>query len=164
MEKRQAYSRQNDKTKIKKDRNGGRRMTLDEAIKHCEEVAKEMDKVCETGINEFGFYISDLCADDTEVIEETMTNYSRCSEDHRQLAEWLKELKRDREILDGLSIYFQSLVIDAVINQRPLMFDMRDATKEERESVKQYIADSAKTTGVNFWNLIGEVNADENSN
>ena len=82
------------------------------------------------------------------------------ADEFRQLAEWLRELKRDRKILDGLSIYFQSLVVDAVINQRPLMFDMRDATKEERESVKQYIADSAKTTGVNFWSIIGEVNAD----
>ena len=81
--------------------------------------------------------------------------------DFGQLAEWLRELKRDREILDGLSIYFQSLVVDAVINQRPLIFDMRDATKEERESVKQYIADSVVTTGVNFWSTIGEVTADE---
>ena len=78
----------------------------------------------------------------------------------KQLSEWLKELKRDREILDGLSIYFQSLVVDAVINQRPLMFDMRDATKEERESVKQYIADSAETTGVNCWSIFGEVKTD----
>ena len=82
---------------------------------------------------------------------------------HRHIAVWLEELKRDREILNGLGIYFQSLVVDAVINQRPLMFDMRDATEEERESVKRYIADSTSTTGVNFWSLIGEVNADADS-
>lgn len=82
----------------------------------------------------------------------------------QEVAELLRELKRDREILDGLSIYFQSLVVDAVINQRPLMFDMRDATGKERESVKRYIADSTSTTGVNFWSLIGEVNADGSSN
>ena len=115
-------------------------ITIEEAIKHCEEVA---EKYCEKV--EEGLTADDFC--------------DSCASEHRQLAEWLRELKKDREILDGLSIYFQSLVVDAVINQRPMMFDMRDATKEERESVKQYIADSAKTTGVNFWNLIGEVNA-----
>lgn len=81
--------------------------------------------------------------------ERTHGNLQGCL-DFRQLAEWLNELKRDREILNALSIYFQSLVVDAVINQRPLMFNMRDATEEERESVKQYIADSAKTTGVDL--------------
>ena len=122
-------------------------MTIDEEIKNAEELAE---------LNE----------DQAQIYKEqgdTMgsLSYRECANEHRQLAEWLKELKRDREILDGLSIYFQSLVVDAVINQRPLMFDMRDATKEERESVNQYIADSAETTGVNFWSIIGEVNADE---
>lgn len=114
-------------------------MTLDEAIKHYEEVAVKG------------------CCDDSEIMDKCI----ECADEHRQLVEWLRELKRDREILNGLSIYFQSLVVDAVINQRPLIFDMRDATKEERESVKRYIADSSSTTGVNFWSLIGEVNADE---
>jgi hypothetical protein len=40
-------------------------MTLDEAIEHCEEVAK--------------------------------SSCSACGEDHKQLAEWLKELKRRRQ-------------------------------------------------------------------
>lgn len=118
-------------------------MTIDEAIKHCEEVAERLE-------GKDGYAYTDSTCEE-------------CAKEHRQLAEWLRELKRDREILDGLSIYFQSLVVDAVINQRPLIFDMRDATKEERESVKRYIADSASTTGVNFWSLIGEVNADEES-
>lgn len=121
-------------------------MTLDEAIKHCEEVAEEQ---------EWQAYKSLSRTDDEKM------SCLECAKEHRQLAEWLRELKRDREILDGLSIYFQSLVVDAVINQRPLIFDMRDATKEERESVKRYIADSSSTTGVNFWSLIGEVNADD---
>ena len=126
-------------------------MTIEEAIKHCEEVAeREQQK---------GYYANTEANQSTEY----GTKCYECAEEHRQLAEWLRELKRDRKILDGLSIYFQSLAVDAVINQRPLMFDMRDATKEERESVKQYIVDSAKTTGVNLWSIIGEVNADEGS-
>ena len=112
-------------------------MTLEEYIDYAEEQSEWMSKYAMIDI------------------------YKDKSEYYRQLAELLSELKRDRKILDGLSIYFQSLVVDAVINQRPLMFDMRDATKEERESVKQYIADSVSTTGVNFWSFIGEVNTDE---
>ena len=130
--------------------------TIDEAIIIAETEAKEWDKKADE-------QVLGVLSDGTKVILNADTkNY--CEEktaEHRQLAEWLRELKKDREILDGLSIYFQSLVVDAVINQRPLIFDMRDATKEERESVKQYIADSAETTGVNFWSIIEEVKTDE---
>lgn len=118
-------------------------MTLDEAIKHWEEEAEEQERMGERNY-------------DDDCLE-----YAK---EYRQLAKWLRELKRDREILNGLSIYFQSLVVDAAINQRPCMFDMRDATEKERESVKRYIADSTSTTGVNFWSLIEEVNADEKEN
>ena len=134
-------------------------MTIDEAIKHCEEVAKGQDYLAKRCDDASGYTRSHNEAIRTEEAKK----HCECASEHRQLAEWLRELKRDREILNGLSIYFQSLVVDAVINQRPLIFDMRDATKEERESVKRYIADSSSTTGVNFWSLIGEVNADEDS-
>ena len=45
-------------------------MTLDEAIKHCMDIA-ETQEMCSNG--------------------------KKCAEEHRQLAEWLKELKRYRE-------------------------------------------------------------------
>ena len=51
-------------------------MTLDEAIKHCEEVAEEHTKYNRYG----GFESCDECA-----------------KEHRQLANWLKELKQLRE-------------------------------------------------------------------
>ena len=125
-------------------------LSLEEAIKHCEEVAESEEQKYKDWKGDYSHLKKiDSCLE--------------CASEHRQLAEWLRELKRDREMLDGLSIYFQSLVVDAVINQRPLTFDMRDATKEERESVKRYIADSVSTTGVNFWSLIGEVNADDSN-
>lgn len=56
-------------------------MTLDEAIKHCEETAKEIrwQAVKERM--------------DIEGVAECET----CAEEHEQLAEWLKELKRYRE-------------------------------------------------------------------
>lgn len=44
-------------------------MTLDEAIKHCEEKEKE----------------------------QALNGCFACAEEHKQLAEWLKELKRYRE-------------------------------------------------------------------
>jgi len=52
-------------------------MTLDEAIKHCEEVAD--------GLTEQG-----KCAE--------------CAAEHRQLAEWLKELKQLREQTQWISV------------------------------------------------------------
>lgn len=55
-------------------------MTLDEAIIHAEEVASTNEKLCER------FHPSMQSYD-----------YSKCAEEHRQLAEWLKELKRLRE-------------------------------------------------------------------
>lgn len=69
-------------------------MTLDEAIKHCEEVAEENDLAAGT----YG-----ILAENNHNAYEKLTaetNSSRCAEcaaDHRQLAEWLTELKEYRE-------------------------------------------------------------------
>ncbi len=57
-------------------------MTLDEAIKHCEEVAEE-----HTIYNFYGGYES--C--------------DECAKEHRQLAEWLRELKEYRKVRRILS-------------------------------------------------------------
>lgn len=59
-------------------------MTLEEAIKHCEEVAEENDKKAR------------------KLNDGTMSTRIKCEEcasEHRQLAEWLKELKAYRGIL-----------------------------------------------------------------
>lgn len=56
-------------------------MTLDEAIQHCEEVAKENRELFEKiGTSH---YDEDNCLD--------------CAKAHEQLAEWLKELKKYKE-------------------------------------------------------------------
>ena len=56
-------------------------MTIEEAIKHAEEVAEEKEKegklLCDSEAGSIG------CL--------------KCAEEHRQLAEWLKELKRYRK-------------------------------------------------------------------
>ena len=65
-------------------------MTLDEAIKHCLEVAEENDLAAET---------YELLAENNHNAYERLTaetNSSRCAEcaaEHRQLAEWLEDLK-----------------------------------------------------------------------
>lgn len=66
-------------------------MTLDEAIKHCEEVAykKEQEYLLKYGGEEA-----------YQSVEAT--ECEKCAEEHYQLADWLKELKRDRRILADL--------------------------------------------------------------
>lgn len=58
-------------------------MTLEEAIKHCEEVA-ELNEECTRIYKDQG---------------DTMASYScsECASEHRQLADWLRELKWYRE-------------------------------------------------------------------
>ena len=60
-------------------------MKLDEAIKHAEEVAKHREDeipFIEQGIKDGYDFPDDL------------ENCIKCAEEHRQLAEWLKELKK----------------------------------------------------------------------
>lgn len=58
-------------------------MTLDEAIKHCEEVAEVQEENCKHAGHD----------------HYTKLEASACAAEHRQLAEWLKELK-DRRAKD----------------------------------------------------------------
>jgi len=69
-------------------------MTLDEAIKHAEEVAKQ---------NEEDAIIYSNCKNHKKnlyeigLAENAEKKCCKCAEEHRQLAEWLKELKQLRE-------------------------------------------------------------------
>ena len=54
-------------------------------------------RVVDTGIVFDDVTIDMLYCDDTEVIEEHLANYQRCAEEHKQISEWLKELKRLKE-------------------------------------------------------------------
>ncbi|MBP5432212.1 hypothetical protein [Ruminococcus sp.] len=64
-------------------------MTIDEAIKHCEEVAEQQ---------EADSFI-DRWSDDDEWSESLKENCRQCAADHRQLAEWLRELKEAKRLL-----------------------------------------------------------------
>ena len=75
-----------------------RRMTLIEAIKHCEEKAKELKTKAEERpyrTNSFSLFIP---MSDTEVAD-----CLECAKEHEQLAKWLKELKsyKDAEALQA---------------------------------------------------------------
>lgn len=73
-------------------------MTLDEAIKHAEEVAEEQKKLYRLcPASESGIFHCDG-ADDCKTLENGKNKGClKCAEEHRQLAEWLKELKQLRE-------------------------------------------------------------------
>lgn len=62
-------------------------MTLEEAIKHCNEVAEENEKQFNENPEQLGY-------------EEHFYNCQECAKEHRQLAEWLRELKAYRELTD----------------------------------------------------------------
>jgi hypothetical protein len=64
------------------------KLTLDEAIKHCLEVAEEQ----ELSADDKEMY-SEMFGEDYKGFEEGCLE---CAADHRQLAEWLKELKEWR--------------------------------------------------------------------
>ena len=61
-------------------------MTLEEAIKHAEEVASEYRNTMVCGFNSTGTLVA---LPENDCI--------KCAEDHEQLAEWLKELKAYKE-------------------------------------------------------------------
>jgi hypothetical protein len=64
-------------------------MTLDEAIKYCEEVAEDQNKLCERCDRASGYFRSHNEAIRTDDAKK----HEKCSQDFRQLAEWIKELK-----------------------------------------------------------------------
>ena len=73
---------------------GGQDMTLDEAIKHCEEVAEEQSR------------LYSLCPCPCDGTKDCMSlkngkdmGCTKCAADHRQLAEWLTELKEAKRLL-----------------------------------------------------------------
>lgn len=69
-------------------------MNIDEAIKHCLEVAEQ---------NEFETRIYDEL--NKAGNDEYRNNHCQCAADHRQLAAWLTELKELRRLVDLVAKY-----------------------------------------------------------
>jgi hypothetical protein len=64
-------------------------MTLESAIRHCEEVAEEQDRLCKAN-DEFNF---------------SQPKWRECAKDHRQLAEWLRKYQKIQEIISDFRKY-----------------------------------------------------------
>lgn len=71
-------------------------MTLDEAIKHCLEVAErnETSAITYKNCNEFKTNMYEKLT-----AEKAESDCRECAADHRQLAEWLTELKEAKRLL-----------------------------------------------------------------
>ena len=69
-------------------------MTIDEAIRHAEEVAEEQEKLYKLCLSEYNCDGKSHC---NALKNGKDRGCLKCAEDHRQLAEWLKELKMYRE-------------------------------------------------------------------
>ena len=67
-------------------------MTIDETIQRENKIAEENQKIVDTQIVFDDVSISELYCDDTEVIEEHLSDYRKCAEYHKQIADWLEEL------------------------------------------------------------------------
>ena len=60
-------------------------MTLDESIRHCEEIAATNEKLCKRFHN-----------------AAQLQDYGKCADEHRQLAEWLKDYKRLKSAVEDI--------------------------------------------------------------
>lgn len=123
-------------------------MTLDEAITYAENVAKEQDKISKLYDDASGYSRSHN--DDIRTSEAK--ECERCAEDHRQLAEWLKDYKRLKEqepSEDWHDTPSGEMTLEqarqAVRELRKYVMDkiepckMREAIQKERERIEQYI-------------------------
>lgn len=104
-------------------------MTLDEAIKHCNEVVKKNEQAKKDG---------QLWID---------TEYEDCCADHRQLAEWLRELQELRDKHWGecrqIAHYddeLQKLMIPAIVAALDNL-DANDMIRELKKLLKIAMAD-----------------------
>lgn len=90
-------------------------MVLDDAIKHAEEVAEE--QLMRAG----------KCTGDDSLCDK-YSSCMKCAEDHRQLAEWLKELKLYREIFgsiefEHIDVNFEPIDIEERIKDYETLLD-----------------------------------------
>lgn len=90
-------------------------MSLDEAIKHCEEVAEAEEQK-----------LKDWKGDYSHL--QKIDSCKECASDHRQLAEWLKELKEYRDDCDYKTLKIKLENAEDII--RGLQEDLRDARDE----------------------------------
>ena len=124
-------------------------MTIDEAIKHCLEVAEQ---------NDFEKRIYDELNRSGD--EEYRNNCEQCAADHRQLAEWLTELKELRKlkvinpIIAGYNEVYEKLIkgdieeskgkdllktaVDTLENVMPKYRRLSEENQKQKEQIAEY--------------------------
>ena len=100
------------------------KLTLDTAIKHCLEVAEQNDAQAEKWREEGG-----------EEWGKT-TTCRECAADHRQLAEWLMELKDLRAEQNDQYVFIHELMSELAEAKRLLKAAVEDFAKLDRENAK----------------------------
>ena len=129
-------------------------MTIDEAIQRENKIAEENQKIVDTEIVFDDVSLSQLYCDDTEVIEEHLSNYRKCSEYHKQIAEWLEELKdyRDKnkmvvrvevENVDSIKDKIDELSKYAGIQYNKAIDDFSNVLKENYDYLPQILSQEA---------------------
>lgn len=101
-------------------------MTLDEAIRHCEEVAQGQSELydCYLQHGEQGDYVQ---------------NCLKCGTEHRQLAEWLKDYKRlleQESVLDKIRAEIEQIELLARYTRgdiKQIVLDIIDKYRAESE-------------------------------
>ena len=134
-------------------------MTLDEAIEKENKIAEENQKIVDTQIVFDDVSISELYCDDTEVIEEHLSNYKKCAEYHEQLSEWLEELKFLRQwksdIMDSFCKYDVSSFEELVTNTRNKAID--DFATKICEILEEYQTGFNMVSMANIWHFSREL-------
>lgn len=125
-------------------------MTIDEAIKHAEEEAEEQDKLCKRYDDASGFTRSH----NEEIRTSAAKQCEKCADEHRQLTEWLKELKQLREQTrwipvserlpeDGQSVLFCDIDNDIMVGYhvkgRPDTHFSQDGTYDDMKNVRAWM-------------------------
>ena len=99
-------------------------MSIDEAISHAREVAKEQRKAC-----------------DLAWVWDNPDNIKKCAEEHDQLAEWLEELKSYREI--GTVEECKNSILDIIRAYNKAIDDYNKEIKEYlRKFTVHYVSDN----------------------
>lgn len=129
--------------------------SIDEAIQHCEEVAGKNEKECKNWA-----YGASQINDDESRKKQYLKHaemWKECAKEHRQLAEWLRELKVHREIHDVLLQFMMDSDLDICCD------DLMDDEKEQL-ICEENCNNKSKGCWVRWAKLKArEVNADEDN-
>lgn len=117
--------------------------SLDEAIKHCKEKAEELERSAK---------LHQRPNRDVKGSGKRYLSCLECAKEHRQLAEWLRELKESRMVLDILGQFLVDTDIDVCCEDLTMTDDYCEKYCDNKKPLCWYRWAKAKAN---------EVNADE---